>query len=327
MEFPCDPPCVRKFMSAAALAQHKSNAPRHSQGGPSLNGHQPANGTVNVADAATVNGNSIVDAASELHGAQGVSILATANNVNGNTNSPRSNGTNRPEKKKGKEKKPRCFPCDRPFATKQALADHVRDSSNHGATAQGQQQKQQQRQKRQQRQQPQHTPLDLFFRSYASFPYDRSTPPADSFRQLARHFGWEGGRDNPANRRAWAAYQEALVAEVYVWFGNEDDIHAWRQLCRAVGMRDPPWTQRACAQTLRRTHVNIVDLIEWGRSGRPADNPVTVYRTVEELRVYTMREGKVFPQHEVQRDDGETNIVLRHLLRDFRRRPGDGGRR
>ena len=45
----------------------------------------------------------------------------------------------------------------------------------------------------------------------------------------------------------------------------------------------------------RRTHVNIVDLIEWGRSN--SEEKVQTFRNVAELRVYT-RERQDILQHD-----------------------------
>jgi hypothetical protein len=42
-----------------------------------------------------------------------------------------------------------------------------------------------------------------------------------------------------------------------------------------------------------------------------------VFETIEDLRDYTMSGGKIFPLKDVEDDYGETNIVLRHLLRKF----------
>lgn len=130
-----------------------------------------------------------------------------------------------------------------------------------------------------------------------------------------------------------------MQEEVKVWFGSENDIHAWHHLCRAVGVQDPPATREQCEQAclstypckrreragtntdqrLRNTHVNIVDLIEWGRTGQ-TDTSVEVFGTEEALVDYTKRKGKYFPQDGVENDAGEKNVVLRHLLRKMRHR-------
>lgn len=69
-----------------------------------------------------------------------------------------------------------------------------------------------------------------------------------------------------------------------------------------------------------------MDLIEWGRSGGESGS-IKVFKTIEDLRDYTMSEQKIFPLANIENDEGETNIVLRHLLRKFpKRTPGLGYR-
>lgn len=62
-------------------------------------------------------------------------------------------------------------------------------------------------------------------------------------------------------------------------------------------------------------HVNIVDLIAWGR-GSDGQGAVRVFDTLKQLKDYSLSNGKVFPLSDVE-SGGETNIVLRHLLRRF----------
>ena len=59
-----------------------------------------------------------------------------------------------------------------------------------------------------------------------------------------------------------------------------------------------------------------MDLIQWGRCGGESGS-IKVFETIEDLRDYTMDRGKIFPLENVENDEGETNIVLRHLLRKF----------
>ena len=63
---------------------------------------------------------------------------------------------------------------------------------------------------------------------------------------------------------------------------------------------------------MRKTHVNIVDLIEWGRRRGNSEETVQTFRTLEELRDYTNKKRKVF-RNTLGEEDG--NVVLRHLLR------------
>ncbi|KAK1764036.1 hypothetical protein QBC33DRAFT_596391 [Phialemonium atrogriseum] len=159
------------------------------------------------------------------------------------------------------------------------------------------------------------TPLDKFFLSFPSFAYDPFLPPATSYSRLQRHMGWR--RESEGSGEAWHQYQRALEEEVKVWFGKEDDLNSWHTLCGTIGIKQLPPTIAACRSVVRNTHVNIVDLIEWGRRGS-GERGVRVFRSQEALWEYTTKERKVFPQSSVRNDDGETNVVLRHLLRHLR---------
>ncbi|CAH0054294.1 unnamed protein product [Clonostachys solani] len=183
-----------------------------------------------------------------------------------------------------------CQTCDRKFKSKEALEDHLRDSPVHGQKSK--------------------TPLDTFFGSFRTFKYDPSLPPSTSYAKLRDHKGW--GRDDPEGEDAWDRYQAALAAELNMWYGAEDDLAAWHSLCRAIGIEPPPQTCALCKKAARNTHVNIVDLIHWGRNQNR--QRVRVFRDVGELRVYTRETGKIF--HNPYDDDHDGgNMVLRHLLR------------
>ncbi|XWX01174.1 hypothetical protein V2A60_009200 [Cordyceps javanica] len=181
-----------------------------------------------------------------------------------------------------------CESCDRSFARQESLDQHMRDSPRHRQNVA--------------------TPLDMFFRSFPLFNYDPSLPPATSYASLGRHMGWRRGQSE--SREAWQDYQDALRRELRMWYGQEDDLTAWHALCRAVGITPLPDTCARCESAARRTHVNIVDLIEWGRSNR--EEPVHRFNTVQELRDYTARTRKIF-RNNMDGEDG--NVVLRHLLR------------
>jgi uncharacterized C2H2 Zn-finger protein len=88
------------------------------------------------------------------------------------------------------------------------------------------------------------TPLDRFFLSFPSFEYDRSIPPATSFKLLRTQKRWRMGSEDSKN--AWSRYQKALEDEVRVWFGKEDDLNSWHTLCRAIGIATPPKTIKKC---------------------------------------------------------------------------------
>ncbi|OCK94216.1 uncharacterized protein K441DRAFT_562665, partial [Cenococcum geophilum 1.58] len=185
-----------------------------------------------------------------------------------------------------------CETCDRSFGSDEALQQHLRDSRAHRQVLQ--------------------TPLDVFFRSFPTFDYsvtdyDPSLPPATSYAYLREHEGWQRGE--AASNDAWDRYQDALEGELRMWYGAENDLTAWHALCRAISIEPLP---RSCEKAVRNTHVNIVDLIEWGRKRGNTDERVQTFRTEAELRAYGKGTGKIFRNTFDQED---SNVVLRHLLR------------
>ena len=117
-----------------------------------------------------------------------------------------------------------CEDCNRSFGSEEALDQHLRDCPMHQLDSE--------------------TPLDRFFRSFPTFDYDPSLPPATSYAKLRRHEGW--GRGDEATNDAWDRYQNALEGELRKWYGAENDISAWHSLCRAIGVEPPPETCEQC---------------------------------------------------------------------------------
>jgi hypothetical protein len=62
------------------------------------------------------------------------------------------------------------------------------------------------------------------------------------------------------------------------------------------------------SQRVRGTHVNIVDLIKWGRRGDERHN-VRIFKSRGDLAEYTERENKIFAKALVVDDEGDMNIV------------------
>ncbi|KAL8981836.1 MAG: hypothetical protein Q9177_005453 [Variospora cf. flavescens] len=140
-------------------------------------------------------------------------------------------------------------------------------------------------------------PLDNFFHTYHSFHYDACMPPAISFESLQTYLQkrHKWSRKGPECKELWHRYQAALTQEFNLWFGVEDDLDAWHSLCRA---------------SVRGRHVNIIDLIEWGRSG---GKHVRIFRTIKELSDYSFASQKIYSKKEV--DELEAGAVLKYLLR------------
>ncbi|KAH5432425.1 hypothetical protein HBI47_093480 [Parastagonospora nodorum] len=133
-----------------------------------------------------------------------------------------------------------CGNCNRSFNSEHALEQHLRDSLVHHLVPE--------------------TPLDGFFRSFSTFEYDPSQLPATSYARLRAHEGWQRGE--AASADAWNRYQGALEGELRMWYGDEDDLAAWHALCHAIGVEPLPRTCDRCEQAVRKTHVNIVDLVQ-----------------------------------------------------------------
>lgn len=126
-----------------------------------------------------------------------------------------------------------CRLCNRWFNRVESLQQHLRDSQAHNNSAAAVTEST-----------TKDTPLDRFFLSFTPFAYDPSLPPATSYSQLRRHMAWP--TNSPQRDEALHRYRKALVDEVRVWFGSEDDLASWHTLCRAIGIQELPDTIDAC---------------------------------------------------------------------------------
>lgn len=121
-----------------------------------------------------------------------------------------------------------CDVCNRSFSGQDALNQHMRDSPLH--------------------QQSLETPLDMFFRSFPTFDYNASLPPATSYANLQKHMRWRRGQTE--SNETWEDYQHALRNELKMWYGGEDDLSAWHALCRAIGIIPLPKTCAQCQKVV-----------------------------------------------------------------------------
>ncbi|KAL7782107.1 hypothetical protein V8C43DRAFT_214290 [Trichoderma afarasin] len=205
------------------------------------------------------------------------------------------------------------------FLTKRALKSHMWGKHKHDSVQAGEQSKKKNT-KGKGKAEVRETPLDGFFTSFAGFVYDPHLSPEASWKKLRRFQGWKGlspdGRRSDEENHAWGRYQGALVREVEMWFGDEKDLTAWRTLCKAVGEVDPPDEIRECKKILRTTHVNIVDLIDWGRKGGDENEvkKVKVFKSVQALSNYSVEHQKIFAKRLLKQYHGG-NVVMKHLLR------------
>ncbi|KAL7808643.1 hypothetical protein V8C26DRAFT_412763 [Trichoderma gracile] len=162
------------------------------------------------------------------------------------------------------------------------------------------------------------TPLDTFFLSFShqGFVHNPAKSPVNSWKALCKFQSWHNKpNDHPPKQKAWKRYQNALVKEVELYFGDVDDITAWKTVCRAVGCEEPPDQISKCKAILKTTHVNLVDLITWAKQGgEESGNKVRVFKTVSQLRDYTRKTGKIMSRSQTKNSEGR-NVVLKFLLR------------
>lgn len=139
--------------------------------------------------------------------------------------------------------------CDRSFNSEEALQQHLRDSPAHASSFdcgdgdrsfESEEALQQRLRDSRIHQHNTETPLDIFFRSFPTFYYDPSLPPATSYSNLQDYKGWRRG--DSESKDAWNRYQDALQSEPHMWYGAEDDLTAWHALCRAIGVEPRPKT-------------------------------------------------------------------------------------
>lgn len=98
-------------------------------------------------------------------------------------------------------------------------------------------------------------PLDAFFLSFPTFPYDPTIPPASSFRSFQAGLSNWNDFDKSAcstwneyKNDVWERYQAALTQEFNLWFGTEDELESWYALCRAIGIVPLPKTRGKCRE-------------------------------------------------------------------------------
>lgn len=144
-----------------------------------------------------------------------------------------------------------------------------------------------------------------FFAPYPEFDYDASKPVMPEFERLCAVRSW-----GPKKRRkVYHRLQDGLVGEFNQQFGvDETSLDAWQSLCEEVRISPIPSSIKQCRKALARVHVNLYDLIDARRLGKR----VKVFRSLPEMRNYTLQTGRIFPK-----DRAKAGGVLRALLREI----------
>ncbi|KAG9225022.1 hypothetical protein CCMSSC00406_0001827 [Pleurotus cornucopiae] len=132
------------------------------------------------------------------------------------------------------------------------------------------------------------TQFTVFFDDYPGFDYDPGNSAILEFYRLCDFYGWD--RDDPDREEAHQAFKDALVQEFNDIYGtDENDIDSWHKICTVLDIDPLPDTLQEARDEVLSKHINIVDLV---------DNPgghVTSFESLEDLREYTVDEGKYFP--------------------------------
>jgi hypothetical protein len=109
-------------------------------------------------------------------------------------------------------------------------------------------------------------PLDRFFHSFPSYPYDACKSPDVSFSRLlsglSKWHTWDHKNPNTwelYRKQVKEEYQTALTHEFNLYFGTEDDIVSWHALCRAVRVQPPPLTCEDCQSVSSQTLIIVED--------------------------------------------------------------------
>ncbi|KAF8637675.1 hypothetical protein AX16_010750 [Volvariella volvacea WC 439] len=162
---------------------------------------------------------------------------------------------------------------------------------------------------------PAQNPIDEFFAEYAEFDYNRSRPVASEFTRMTRHYKWE--KRTEEFQAVNKAYRLALTDHFNSFFGTDArDLGNWQNLCRIIGITPIPDDVKMCKLAIKSSYINLVDLSEFSRTGRP----VTRFKSEWELASYTIAKHKTFPREEA-RAGGLLKYLLRHITSP-RSRPG-----
>jgi len=148
--------------------------------------------------------------------------------------------------------------------------------------------------------------LAEFFSQY-DFSYNPSAPVMTEFYRMCDFFDWD--RDDEEREEAREQLKDAMTRQFNSIYGMDvDDISSWQNLCRVLRIVPIPNGLEACRDVVKKTHVNIVDLLDTPNTGQC----VRVFNSVQDLSVYTKDSGKYFPK-----ENAYAGGVLKFLLREI----------
>ncbi|KAG1867056.1 hypothetical protein C8R48DRAFT_772247 [Suillus tomentosus] len=166
-------------------------------------------------------------------------------------------------------------------------------------------------------------PLAAFFAQFASFSFDEKQPSYQNFSRLVKVLKCDA--KDPQGRIALAreGFNDALVNEFNVLFGTDkNNISNWRNLCAVLRIDPVPNSVKKCRKRVRDVYVNLVDLVDSQRTGKP----VKLFASLEDLRVYTLQTRKMFPKETRAYQGGLLKELLREITNTYFGNRGPGNK-
>jgi len=153
-------------------------------------------------------------------------------------------------------------------------------------------------------------PLATFFATYDRFEYNPAGSATGEFDRLCNFHRWNTKSKKTQRRTAWELFHDALTMQFNDNYGTDiENLTSWQALCAKLGMSPVPEDLKACRKAVRRTHVNLVDLVDIFDTPEIAH----IFPSVGALSKYTKESKKFFP-----RDNVHAGSLLKFLLRQIR---------
>ncbi|CAD0089739.1 unnamed protein product [Aureobasidium vineae] len=142
-----------------------------------------------------------------------------------------------------------------------------------------------------------------YFDRFPGFDHHPRRSVRDEFNRLAKTQKWD--KEDTARQRA-ACYNEELEGH-FAGLGITDQLGRLQHLCVELGI-EPLDTINKCKKVLKKTHVNLVDLMNAHRTGKK----VGKFDTYKQLRTYTLESGKIYPKKYAKGD--VVKVLLRQIF-------------
>ncbi|KAJ7767873.1 hypothetical protein DFH07DRAFT_915484 [Mycena maculata] len=131
--------------------------------------------------------------------------------------------------------------------------------------------------------------MSTYWNSYPNFLHNATAPLQHEFKLLAAQCGW--AESSARYKEEWARCGREEFSHQ---FGRDENrLAGWQAMCVLVRVEEVPDSIKQCKQALHNVWVNIYDLIDAKRTGRP----VKRHPSLVALRKYTMIHKKIFPKH------------------------------